>query len=294
MVVHGKRRKPGARSCKVSIVSGIRMAVQKSLGHAAQTDMLAMFNYSIKRQTLCKWELILAKLIIFHSNVFFQEQYKYLNYVKLNTSGVELPERMADPSNDKWPHDRRCSWAIHSVRTDATNSAAVRHGAKAKALELDVFFNQLKHFYTNQVDQEQSEHNLPLPASNAHKIYSDIAVVPLTCKGIHCRTASPPRPVDRLHQTTAYTVCRLGLGGFVSVGVWGFDLVLLFRLGRFRRDPRPEQSLYPPMIPPHRIILSLTKACSVQDSVLCFRFSLTTRQKDLWGMLFLSRKSLYF
>lgn len=107
LLVASRKRADGARlHCRVTPAGGYKLAIQRNQTHVGATGLVNILGHSISRQTVSRWEQLLAVNVLIQARSFY--------------TGLE--------------GDR---FEFHSIRGDATNSGVGHHSLKVHAVAVD-------------------------------------------------------------------------------------------------------------------------------------------------------------
>ena len=119
---------------------------------------------------------MLAVLIVVQTRTWYAKHQKHIMAMREQTSKHVTMQRL-DLGGADWRLEARSSYEVNAVRTDATGSAAVKHGSKVKPLELMTLYHHIK-----------LEGCHPPPAIDQRNIlFPDVLQVPVKCDGLIVR-----------------------------------------------------------------------------------------------------------
>ena len=113
--VQAKRRRSTSFLHNMSYRGGIKMACKRQIGHFGAGALARTLDTEFTRQTVARWELVLAATILAASRKWYTNNYTYIQKLK------HADDRMALAASGRL--GRAISWDINAVRCDATNSS---------------------------------------------------------------------------------------------------------------------------------------------------------------------------
>ena len=206
IVVKTKRkRRADATRHMVSMLGGYQLALKRNLGHASASSLVMHLDAGVGVKPVYRWERILGANIMAQARSFYSQHHAYLKSV------IEaLSNPQAEAGEDT---QMLLSYEVHSIRADATNSAAV-HSAKAHVLELMSFYRHAAYHLRDAAGNIDAP-----PEEDIHRVFSDLQKVPETCTGVEQRAlfikqiqAAGCRRPGRTRSTT----CNVGERGASS------------------------------------------------------------------------------
>eukprot|EP00969_Alexandrium_andersonii_P211132 9324959-Alexandrium_andersonii.AAC.1 len=98
-------------------MGGYRLGVKKLLGHTGGAVLTDILECETTRYTVARWERLVATNVVVSSQLWYQSHYYWIHRFCTQLASNTVASSSA----------RRLSFEVHTIRADATNSAATRH-----------------------------------------------------------------------------------------------------------------------------------------------------------------------
>ena len=119
IMVAGRLKKSAKRTGRVTPTGGYTMALMRNSAHVGTLGLVKMLQLPVSRQTVERWERLLATNLLIQSRLFYKHVYDTA-MIQHDGCGAEA-----------------FSWELHNVRADATNSSVGLHSLKAFVCVID-------------------------------------------------------------------------------------------------------------------------------------------------------------